>query len=262
MVILYRYPDGSLSGCASMRHARVSDVLKPGAAGVFGGMESTEENRKRSARRAAVEMRRKIRNGDLRRLLTFTNGSRDGWKNHREALLQVLDWYENHGGRELLKGSPLVVVPERGKNRRKRLHVHGAMKSGYRLDYGAIIRSWSAYMTAQGYISTAQYHRWHVGDEEGRGKVALSSARVCADYMAKYLGKDFIEDTERLLNEKRYRCKGVCAPEPRRLFGMTLDEVPEMLAGTFGSRLEVCGWFEGEDSTYGGWFIEVGAPSG
>jgi hypothetical protein len=207
-------------------------------------------------------MRRKIRNGDLRRLLTFTNGSPEGWANGREAMLHVLDWYENGGGRDLLKGSPLVVVPERGKKSYKRLHVHGAMRHGYRLEYSAIIRSWSDYLTSKGHISTANYHRWHVGDEQGRGKDALSSSRVTADYMAKYLGKDFLEDMEHQLNAKRYRCSGVMAPEPVRRVGMLLADIPAMLADTFGTRLDSVVWYESPDGTYGGYFIEVGAPSG
>lgn len=222
--------------------------------------ERDDQNRTRSARRAGQELRRKIRHADLRRLLTFTNGAPGGWGSMCEALRHVLDWYVNHGGAALLGHSPMVAVPERG-GRNLRIHVHAAIRKGIYLDYQAIIASWSAYLTAQGYTSTSNAHRWHAGDDNKKHANGFSSARVCADYMAKYLAKAF-ESDDRAMYEKRYRVVGVTVPPPRRVYGLTLGEVEGSMRDTFDGRKVECHWFEDSDGNYGGWFIEVSAPGG
>jgi hypothetical protein len=104
----------------------------------------------------------------------------------------VLDWY-TQDGHWLLGETSFVAVPERGKDW-GRIHVHAAIRRGYRLDYSAIIASWSAYLTARGYNSSTGTHRFHAGDEHGKATNGFSSARVCGDYMAKYLAKGFETD--------------------------------------------------------------------
>jgi hypothetical protein len=169
----------------------------------------------------------------------------------------VLDWYLHHGGRELLGDTPLVCVPERG-DKGRRIHVHGAIRSGYRINYTAIRASWSAYLAAHGYISTAPsgLHRWHAGDENGRGKDGFRSARTCADYMAKYLVKGF-ESEAREKYEKRFRSDGCFVPEPRRSSGFPLGGVPALLKENFGVGETHCVWFDTPNGKYGGWWIEV-----
>jgi len=180
----------------------------------------------------------------------------------RESVRQVLDWYAHAGGRELLGDTPFVCVPERGEDR-GRIHVHGAIRSGYRLDYTAIIASWSAYLRSQGYFSSAPsgVHRWHAGDEQGRGKVGFSSARVCADYMAKYLAKGFLTDG-RVKYEKRYRSDGCLVVEPRRISGFSMGGVPTLLEDTFGPGRVECTWYDAPDGKHGGWWVEVASGSG
>lgn len=262
---LYRYPDGSVSGVASMRHGRgirrESGDVRPGRYGSQSADERAAANRLRSGRRAGQDLRRKVRNADLRRLLTFTNGAEgEGWTSLHQAVRDVVEWYLLLGGRELLEGSPIVIVAERGKGDKRRIHVHAAIKHGYFIDYRAIITSWSDYLTSRGFISTASCHRFHAGDDNGKHSKGFSSARVCADYMASYLGKGFSEE-ERTLYEKRYRVMGIDAPTPRRLTGFPLLAVPDLLRDTFGSEVE-CTWYESPDGDYGGWFIEVSAPAG
>ena len=264
-VSLVAFPDGSFSGTAYIKRGRRRNGEVDGLGDEAYWSLSDEErkalNLGRSNRQAARDMRWKIRRNDLRRLLTFTNGaSGGGWSSLAQAVRHVLDWYLHHGGRELLGETAFVCVPERGK-RGLRIHVHAAIRAGYRLDYSAIRRSWSVYLTAQGFVSTAKSgeHRFHAGDEEGRGKVGFASARTCADYMAKYLVKGF-ETEARLAYEKRFRSDGCLRPEPRRWSGFALGGVPGLLRGEFGSDRVECVWFDALDEKYGGWWVEVAPP--
>jgi len=261
-VSLYGYPDGSFSGTAYLRRAAGHVVAASTSRDEWYWSLTDDErhaaNLQRANRHAAQDLMRKVRQGNLRRLLTFTNGGDgEGWQTLRESVRDVLDWYLHHGGRELLGDTPLVCVPERGENGR-RIHVHGAIRSGYRLDYSAIIASWSAYLTSHGFVSTAAsgLHRWHAGDEQGRGKDGFSSARTCADYMAKYLVKGFESDA-RVKYEKRFRSDGCLVPEPRRVSGFPLGGVPAMLKDTFGVGEVHCVWFDTPNGKYGGWWVEV-----
>jgi hypothetical protein len=259
LVMIHSYPDGSFSGVASMRHGRKREDGQPGES-VWSGLSQDErdaENLQRSNRRAMQDMKRHVRHGDLRRLLTFTNGGEgQGWTTLREAALQTLEWYRTEG-RELLGETAFVCVPERGGGN-GRIHVHAAIRKGYRLDYSRIIASWSSFLTAKGFISSASCHRWHAGDDQGRGANGFSSARVCAGYLAKYLTKGF-ESEPRAKFEKRYRTAGSIVPEPRRIHGLSLAEVPIALGDTFGGRVSG-GWYEDEDGRYGGWWFEVDPP--
>lgn len=263
MVTLHTYPDGSFSGVASIRHGRrCADAEERVSVSKYAGLSVTEradENRRRAARQASQDLRRKVRYANLRRLLTFTNGAEGGgWSSLSEATRDVYEWYIT-GGCVLLGGSPISVVAERG-GRFFRIHVHAAVRKGFYIDYVAFRVSWTSFLNAKGYASTAAYHRVHAGDDHGKHANGFASAKTCADYMAKYLAKSFEED-ERGLWQKRYRCHGVSVPEPQRFSGFTLREVPDMLRDTFAGEVEVT-WYESPDSEYAGWFIEVGAPSG
>jgi hypothetical protein len=205
-------------------------------------------------------LRHKVRYANLRRLLTFTNGAAgDGWTSLTAATKDVYEWYVSEGW-QLLDGSPISVVAERGV-RFGRIHVHAAVRRGFFINYKAVIESWTGFLIAKGFTpNNSDYHRFHAGDENGKHKNGFASAKVCADYMAKYLSKGFEED-ERGIHQKRYRCLGVSIPEPRRLTGFTLDDVPGVLRDTFAGAVEVT-WYESPDGEYAGWFIEVAAPSG
>lgn len=239
---------------------------KPGAVGDRADFTSWDRltrrerdtlNRARSARRAGQDLRRKIRTADLRRLLTFTNGAEgDGWESLGECVSHVMEWYVTVGW-EFLKDSPVAVVAERGEGH-GRIHAHAAVRKGYFIDYNGIRESWTAFLITKGYQPhNSQWHRFHAGDEQGDHKNGFSSARVCGDYMAKYLAKSFQTD-DRGLFQKRYRCRGVVPLEPRRMVGFTLADVPELVANTFPGAATV-DWYESPDGDYGGWFIEVDA---
>lgn len=260
---LHRYPDGTLSGVASMRHGVARDGATGGGSGVWARLTSEQRedlNRVRSSRRASQDLRRKIRHADLRRLLTFTNGAPGGWESMREAMLHVVDWYVNGGGCGLLGGSPLAVVAERGEEY-GRIHVHAAVRAGGFIGYNAVRASWTEYLTSHGYTSSGEWHRFHAGDENGKHSQGFSSARVCADYMAKYLGKSFASEG-RGSWEKRYRVLGVTVPSPCRVDGLRLGDVPGTLRDTFFGRSVECRWYEDADGNYAGWFVEVGPPGG
>lgn len=266
LVTLTQYSDGSFSGVASIRKSRrplaEGEALSHESAwSHLEDVERSARNRRRAARQASVDLRRKVRSADLRRLLTFTNGAEgDGWQTLGECVRDVYEWYASVG--YLLLGcSPMALVAERGKGRRRRIHGHMAIRKGQFIPYKEIIESWTAFLVSKGHQPhNSDFHRFHAGDENGDHKNGFSSARVCADYMAKYLAKGFEED-DRGLYQKRYRCNGVMVAEPRRLVGFTLAEVPQLLADTFAGTVEVR-WYESPDGDYAGWYIEVGAPSG
>jgi hypothetical protein len=219
--------------------------------------EREKESQDRGARSAVSNLRYKVRHHDLRRLLTFTNGATDGgWSTLRASVMDTIEWYRTEG-RYLLGETAFVCVPERG-GAYGRIHVHAAIRTGYRLDYAAIIKSWSAFLTAKGFISSASCHRWHAGDEQGRGANGFSSARLCASYLAKYLTKGF-ETEPHVKYEKRFRSDGALVPQARRIYGLTLAEVPECLGDTFGGRVQ-SGWYEDSEGAYGGWWFEVDPP--
>lgn len=264
LVTLHQYPDGSYSGVASIRKGRRDpDAEERVSESKYARLEQSEraaENRRRATRQASNDLRRKVRYANLRRLLTFTNGAEgDGWASLHDATLHVYEWYIT-GGWKLLNGSPIAIVAERGGQYR-RIHVHAAVRKGFRIEYSQVIASWTAFLTAKGFTPhNSRVHRFHAGDDHGKHSNGFSSAKTCADYMAKYLAKGFEED-DRQLWEKRYRCNGVSVPEPRRLVGFCLGEVPDMMRDSFAGEVTVT-WYESPDAEYAGWFIEVGAPSG
>lgn len=256
LVTIYAYPDGSFSGCASMRHGkpREGELRDISAWANLTPEERSLENRQRSERRAAQTLRRLVRAGDLRRLLTFTNGGAgEGWTCARDAVHDVMGWYRKGGGRELLGNTGFVLVAERG-GKRRRWHVHAAIRAGYRLPYRKLIASWSAWLTSKGYSSPTGTHRWHAGDEKGRGRDGFASARVCAGYLSKYLTKGFELD-ERQAYEKRFRSADCLVPDPDRYTGGLLREVPSFLVERFTDAHIKCEWFQHGD--YGGYFFEI-----
>jgi hypothetical protein len=256
LVLIDSYPDGSFSGTASMRRGK-GNTETESAWSLLTDAEREAESAVRGARSSVKMLRKKVRHYDLRRLLTFTNGGRgQGWNSLRDAVRDTLAWYKAEG-RYLLGDTAFVCVPERG-GLYGRIHVHGAIRAGYRLDYSAVIASWSRFLTSLGYISSASCHRWHAGDDNGKHSSGFSSARVCANYMAKYLAKGF-ETEPHVLYEKRFRSEGCVIPEPRRVGGFPLADVPALLEDTFGGRV-TGGWHEDEHGAYGGWWFEVDPP--
>lgn len=245
-----RYPDGSASGVAYVpRGSSSGDGSSWWSA--LDRKERQEQNRYRVGRRAGQQVRRYIRHGNLRRLLTFTNGGAgEGWPNLREALRTFAAWYRADG-RALLGDTGVVVVPERG-GQGGRVHLHAAIRSGYRLDYSAIIRSWSAHLEAHGYHSAIGSHRFHAGDDRGKHSRGFTSARICAGYLAKYLAKGFSE--EYVPQERRYRAEEVRVPEPQTLAGFTLEDVSEALCDTFGPGVVVVPYADHEGKLGGFWF--------
>lgn len=207
-VSTYLYPDGSIQGSAvyasrgPVRHStryieplhRCWDGVREcpilAAASEAARREMDTANRLRSIRRSVLLMQQHIRTHGLTRLLTFTNGAVGGWLSPDQALDDVMSWILNAGGRDLLGKRAFVCVAEPG-GANGRWHVHAAIPNGYRLDYSRIIRSWSAHMTRLGYVSSAAsgVHRFHAGDEGGKYKRGFPSARVAANYLAKYLRK-------------------------------------------------------------------------
>ena len=260
LVTIHSYPDDSFSGNASIRRGLKSEDSSNGDSAWWAMTDEEREiaNAKRSGHRAIQTLTRKVRHGNLRRLLTFTNGGRgQGWESLRSSVLDVCEWFKAEG--DLLGDTGFICVAERGKDG-GRIHVHAAIRSGYRLDYSAIIASWTAFLTAKGYESSTGSHRWHAGDELGRGRTGFSSARTCADYLSKYLAKGFKSDA-RAKFEKRFRSSGCYLPEPKRLCGGVMDDVPGLLAEMFEGRSIHTRWFEGGDGSYGGYTFEVG-PAG
>ena len=218
-VTVYHYPDGSMTGsvvrCSDL--ADTSQSLAPRLPSRYSQLATAEqqaENEQRSRRRSIAQLKRHIRAHNLRRLLTFTNGaSGQGWGGPSEALDTVMRWLRSTEGRAFFRGSPVVLIAERGA-RGGRWHVHAAIKSGFWLPYAAIIASWSSHMERAGYHSQTGTHRFHAGDERGEHKGGFSSARWCARYMAKYVTKSL--GLEMRAGVHRYRAINSPAPEAVR----------------------------------------------
>lgn len=161
------------------------------------------DNADRASRRARQSVRWYVRHNDLRRILTLTNGDRDGWRSKR-ACLDDVSAYLKHDGRDLYGDVYVAIAEHGGKNRR--VHAHLLVSASGRLDYARCIRSWSFFMESRGWHSESGTHRWHAGDPDDRrvAKDRASSARVAAKYAVKYVGKE-IEIGDRNGGEHRYR---------------------------------------------------------
>ena len=217
-----RYPDGSFEGSAvfSAEH-----WTPPGQGkGSYHELQQEERdilNNQRASRRASLVLRRFIRTHDLKRLLTFTTGDSEGWASRKESLDCVSDFLKVHGA--LLGDTAIATVAERGLHGQRRWHVHAAIRSGYRLPYSTIIATWSNFLNRRGYSSVTGTHRWHAGDEQGRGGLGFKSARVCAGYMAKYLVKSMeVVEAEHYVH--RYRTAGGPVPKPEVSRHQTLQD--------------------------------------
>lgn len=207
----YSFPDGSIEGSAVVRVASARGDSRRGAP--TPDREDRDYDRE-NARRAARQQSRFIRHNELTRLLTFTNGSPDGFTSQRETLDTFAGWLKHN--RHLLGDTPVAVVAEQG-GKGGRWHLHAAIRSGYRLDYNGIRNSWTRYLDRHGWHSAAPsgLHRFNAGDDTGKHSQGFSSARACALYMAKYLTKS-IEETERLRGAHRYRLYNGDLPTPLR----------------------------------------------
>lgn len=249
---VYTFPDGSVSAVVSRRRG----LGRSGDDSWWDALDETakkEDNRRRVSSRARQQLMRLIRKGNLRRLLTFTNGGQgDGWKSSKESLNAFMGWYRLEGS--LLGQTAIVAVAERGKL--GRWHVHVAIKAGYFIPYSQIIKSWSSFMEAAGEHSMTGTHRFHSGDEQGKHKSSFTSARWCARYMAKYLSKDF--EDERVAQERRYRADGINPPEPKRFYPGSLAEA-QAVANDMWPGCEVT-WFEDADGTTAGFWLEWESP--
>lgn len=165
-----------------------------------------------STRRALSDF---IRFHGLTRLLTYTNGAEgDGWTSRSEALDAFSGWYAHGGGSALLSGTPYVAIAERG-GRHGRWHIHVAIRSGGWLNYRAISASWSSWLESHGQHSSSGSHRWHSGDDRGRGARGFHSARIAARYLVKYVSKSLSADPAERYRH-RFRAGGATAPTPDR----------------------------------------------
>jgi len=200
-----------------MAQSRPSVGRRDGAAGA-----DAADNLRRSLASTRRGIKAYVRYHDLRRLLTFTNGGENGgWRTRSEALQSFSDWYRKDG-RRLLGDTPYLAVAERG-GAGGRWHLHVVVQPGGWLKYRSIHASWSNHLNAEGYISPTGAHRWHAGDERGRGKRAFSSARTAAAYICKYLTKSLEADgIERYRH--RYRHGGGRSPQPMRFRVRTLRD--------------------------------------
>jgi len=253
---VYQYPDGSISGVVA--RVRGNGGLNPESWWqTLDESDKEADNRRRVSSRARGQLMRLVRRGNLRRLLTFTNGARgEGWRSYQDAIRDVMRWYREWGGCGLLVGTPIVLVAERGKD--GRIHVHGAIRGGYYFNYSAVIHSYSAYMESIGYHSTVGTHRFHSGDENGKHRDGFTSARWCARYMAKYLSKTF--EDERKSYEHRYLADGIKPPEPDKCCVGSIAETQATVLDTWdGAEVE---WFEDADGRVAGFWFEWEPPPG
>lgn len=211
---MFSYDDGSFEGSLVVR--RQEKRPDDGAGHWYSDLtdeEQAQENLRRADRRAVLQLKRYIRHHSLTRLITLTNGDNAsfGWSCRSGALSDCSEWLQAEG-HALLGGGALAAVAEQGE-RGGRWHVHLAIAGGFRLDYRRIIRSYSAFMEGRGWHSSTGTHRFHAGDEAGKHKGGFSSARVCSEYMAKYLTKSLRQSVEeKHLN--RYRVYGGSTPKP------------------------------------------------
>jgi len=144
----------------------------------------------------------------------------------------IADWVQSEDGRKLLGDTPVVVIAEYG-GERGRVHAHGAIRDGYRLDYAKIIRSYSAFMESRGYHSTSGVHRWHAGDDDHKHGDGFRSARHCAVYLAKYLTK-FDSRAGLAKHSKSYRVIGGSPLVPDRVIVDSMREAQQLVMDTFG----------------------------
>lgn len=173
-------------------------------------------NRQRSLRRSARQLKNFVRFHDLRRLLTFTNGAPEGWSGRRESLDAVTLWLRQGAKREFFRDTPIVLVAERGGDN-GRWHVHACVTMDAWLPYRRIIESWSGHMECSGWHSShisqktgKPVHRFHAGDEQRRALDGFTNAKCAAEYMGKYMTKDFLGDREKY--EHIYRPSGGWSP--------------------------------------------------
>lgn len=165
-------------------------------------------------RRSAAALKRYVRFHSLTRLLTFTNGSTgDGWTSRAAALDDFSLWLRWHGHK--LGATPVLAVAERG-GKGGRWHVHALIRSGYRLDYSGIHLSWSEFMEGRCWHAPNGSHRWHAGDDQGKHGKGFSSARVAAQYAAKYLWKDLTDTASTSNGVHRYRTARGNVPQVTR----------------------------------------------
>lgn len=210
----FSYPDGSRAGFLSPVPTSSYVIRRDPDAGVDLDAEENawrrEENGKRSRRRSKQLVTSHIRQNNLTQMMTFTNGAAgEGWATADEALDHVREFIKSHGHR-CFGSMQGIAVAERGKD--GRLHVHAFVKPLGFLPYAEIIGVWTAFLTRKGYVSTSACHRWHRGDEYGKGKKRLPP-RVAAAYAAKYLTKD-MEKGGHALGRKRFRTVGLSAVHP------------------------------------------------
>ena len=264
LITCHTFPDGSSAGVATYVRG-VRGVDSPVADSWWRDLTPAErhaDNDRRANGRAQKKVIQLCRYADLTRLLTFTNGAQgDGWEDPAQALDDVSEWlrweYEGKTGAALLGDTPELHVPERGE-RNYRLHVHMAIRGGYRLEYSAIIRHWSAFMESKGFHSLTGTHRWHAGDDAGKHAGGFKSARQCARYMAKYLSKGFTS-VDRDKYRHRYRHSALSVPEPERAFVHGLQNAAQAVMVAGGGWAEMVGFKDPDGHAVGFWF-ELGPP--
>lgn len=247
VVQVCRFPDGSLRGSAVHAPVRVwpKQISIPSILTDEQIQARREDNARRSLAESAKRLARFIRFNNLTQLLTFTNGAADGWSDGYTALNDVSAFLNAPENRALFGDTPLASVAEQGAAG-GRWHVHCAVRPGW-LPYSRIIATWSAHMESLGYVSTVEsgVHRFHSGDEHGKGKRGFSSARVAAGYMVKYLTKAFADTSTRRMFKQIYRSFGGSAPvvDKRRV-----DSLREAVAGLSlrSSNIHALEWHNGE----------------
>lgn len=208
------------------------------------------ENRERAARRARRTIERRVRSGNLTRLLTFTNGGTcGGWLDHHAALDDVMRFLKVHAvGLKLYV--PMVVVAERG-GLGGRWHVHALIPPGTFLPYRRIIAAWSNFLTRRGFVSRSGKHRFHAGDIGGEHRDGFANARVAAAYAVKYLSKSLTE-AKRRKGCHSYRTQAQSVPRPREGRCRSLREAMGLLRGRY--------WFFGADGVDYGFAFDTAPP--
>ncbi|MCL2437818.1 MAG: hypothetical protein FWE26_04095 [Coriobacteriia bacterium] len=193
----YRFGDGSRKGSISYKS--------------FSGKRRTHDTgdiKGRCYQRESVNRTRKrieeiSRENNLVRLITFSNGGKNGgWKSPKDALDSFSLFYKCHAAKVSL-GS-IVAVVERG-DKAGRIHIHAITQRGY-IRRGELGIRWSRLLDGRGYHSPSGSHTVHVG----RARTSIERAE--------YVCKNLLQLTEdkSMRKYRKYRAYNVRYPKPHK----------------------------------------------
>lgn len=190
--------------------------------------------------RARRQVRSYVRNNQLTRLLTFTNGDMDGgFDSAEDAYAAFAMWWRVHGKKLLPKGGCVVVAEQGSEN--GRWHLHALVRKDGWFSYNRVRESWSGLLQRRGYRSATGVHRFHAGDESGRAKRGFKSARVAAAYASKYLGKSMRS------GRRRFRTYECARPLTSSFRVESVDSALAFLYDRFGDRIHYMQWVKSPD---------------